>query len=343
MPIRPLLRDIAAPLAADPLVAGGGTPLPSPAWTMDTGLFTSLPAAVSFSRASSGTRFDATGALQTLTTNTARLDYHPVSKAARGLLIEGQRTNLLLNSATLSTQSMTVSATAYTLSFYGTGSVTLSGTSSGTLAGAGAFPARASLTFTPTAGTLTLTVSGNVQYANLEAGSFASSYIPTTGAAATREVDVAGISSLAALSFNESQGTLLLDFEYMAQAATQHLISIDKDSANFISFRRGTGAPSNLIPEILSAGSSTLNFTSPVISPLTRYKVALAYKQDDAAIAITGGGAAQTDSVVTMATGLTSLKLGRDNGGNNPMFGWIRAFAYYPTRLSNALLQTLTA
>ncbi|MFV3388434.1 hypothetical protein ACNFCJ_24020, partial [Pseudomonas sp. NY15364] len=77
----------------------------------------------------------------------------------RGLLIEESRTNLLLNSATLATQSVTVTAVAHTLSFYGTGSVTLSGAATGTLTGTGAGN-RVSLTFTPTAGTLTLTVSG---------------------------------------------------------------------------------------------------------------------------------------------------------------------------------------
>ena len=46
-------------------------------------------------------------------------------------LPEPQRTNLLLNSAALATQGVTVSAaTAYTLSFKGTGTVTLSGVSS---------------------------------------------------------------------------------------------------------------------------------------------------------------------------------------------------------------------
>ena len=106
-----------------------------------------------------------------------------------GLLIESEaRTNLLLNSATLSTQSVTVAATAHTLSFTGTGTVTLSGVSTaGPLAGTGTGENnRVTLTFTPTSGSLTLTVSGTVSNAQLEAGPTASSYIPTTGATATR-------------------------------------------------------------------------------------------------------------------------------------------------------------
>ena len=70
------------------------------------------------------------------------------------------RVNLLLATATFSTQSVTSLATNYTLSFTGTGTVTLSGTATGVLSAG-------SNTFTATAGTLTLTVSGSVTLADL--------------------------------------------------------------------------------------------------------------------------------------------------------------------------------
>jgi hypothetical protein len=70
------------------------------------------------------------------------------------------KVNLLLATATLSTQNVTTTAQNYTLSFVGTGSITLSGTATGTY-NAG------SHTITCTAGTLTLTVSGSVLTADL--------------------------------------------------------------------------------------------------------------------------------------------------------------------------------
>ena len=50
---------------------------------------------ITFTRASSGTFFGSNGLLQTAANDVPRFDYDPVTRAARGLLIEEQRTNLL--------------------------------------------------------------------------------------------------------------------------------------------------------------------------------------------------------------------------------------------------------
>ena len=84
---------------------------------------------------------------------------------ADGLLTFGPN-NQLTNSATLSTQTKTVASNNMILSFYGTGSVTASGVASFTLNGTGAGN-QVYHAFTPTAGSLTLTVSGSVTSAVL--------------------------------------------------------------------------------------------------------------------------------------------------------------------------------
>lgn len=110
-------------------------------------------------------------------------------ESINGFMIEPAGTNLFLNSDSLSTQDVTVTAEPHTLSFYGTGTVTLTGAFSGSLVGTAATD-RVDLTFTPTAGTLTCTVSGTVDYAQIEALDFASSYITSEGTQGARSPDI---------------------------------------------------------------------------------------------------------------------------------------------------------
>jgi hypothetical protein len=138
-------------------------PLPGRVFT-DTAATT--PAA--FGQGVGGLRDGARAVRATQGTSDARPVYgrHPAS---------GLR-NLLGESDTLATQSRTVTAAQHTLSFRGTGTVTLSGAStSGPLVGTGAGDV-VSLTFTPSAGSLTLTVSGTVEVAQLELGAARTAY-----------------------------------------------------------------------------------------------------------------------------------------------------------------------
>jgi hypothetical protein len=188
--------------------------------------------------------------------------------------------NRLLNSATLSTQNVTTVAAPYTLSFTGTGSIQLSGTNTTLLSGTGASD-RVSATFTPTAGTLTLTVTGSVTSAQLELGSTASTYAPTTSAAASNGVGnyawefdgsndsfalgsvpfqmaddhcvIAGVNSRAdaardALSITAASGTPLIKLGIAAGPILQYAL---RDDAGIV--------------DLLSAGSITLG-TNYVIS-----------------------------------------------------------------------------
>ncbi len=107
---------------------------------------------------------------------------HAIQSTAASRPKLSARKNLLLATTTLATQSVTLTATPYTLSFKGTGTVTLTGASTaGPLVGTGAND-RVSLTFTPTAGNVTFTVSGSVTDAQLEYGSAVTPYQRVTTA-----------------------------------------------------------------------------------------------------------------------------------------------------------------
>jgi len=168
-----------------------------------------------FARASTATRTNASGAIESVASNVPRLDYMTAAGTLATcpmLEVEGQRTNLVFPSATATTQTRTVTATAHTLTIYGTGSVTLSGVATGTLTGTGANN-RVALTFTPTAGSLVLTVSGTVTNWQLEAGAFSSTLIETTTATVTRIADSVSISGASAL-IGQTEGTIFIDVDF---------------------------------------------------------------------------------------------------------------------------------
>jgi hypothetical protein len=86
------------------------------------------------------------------------------------------RRNRLLNTATLSTQTVSsVTATPLTVSFTGTGKIDFTTAYTGTLQGTGAGD-RVTATFTPAAGNLVCTVTGTVTLAQCEVGSAATTY-----------------------------------------------------------------------------------------------------------------------------------------------------------------------
>lgn len=144
----------------------------------------------SFSRATVGWYWDKTGVLQSAAIDIPRYNYNPADLTIPPtILLEAASTNLLLNSAVVVTQGITTTAQAYTLSFYGTGTIVISGAATGTLVGTSA-TARVSLTVTATAGTVTLTASGTVVNGQFEAGITATSRIVTVGSPVTRAADI---------------------------------------------------------------------------------------------------------------------------------------------------------
>lgn len=160
---------------------------------------------LSVTRATTATRVNESGVIVDVPANVARIDY---STGQPAILVEPQRTNLVYPSNIATTQVRAVTAVAHTLSFYGTGTVTLSGAFSGSLVGTGTNN-RVSLTFTPIAGNLTLTVSGTVTDWQLEAGSNATSLIKTVSGSVTRNADVISKSGISSL-IGQTEGTILV-------------------------------------------------------------------------------------------------------------------------------------
>ena len=181
-----------------------------------------------------------------------------------------------------------------------------------------------------------------IAYPQLEQGAFVSSVIPTDGAAATRAADNATISSLVSIGFNPNEGTIVAEFEPYTSAAT---------NATVFGVSNGTGSTDAMwyFNEV-GNGNGFINSTTPtqpgrISGPVGGFfasrKVALAYQLDNHALAVDGTLYTRTG---TVPNGLDRMTLGNlTSSVNRQLFGWIRRLTYYPTRLSNAQLQALTA
>jgi len=181
--------------------------------------------------------------------------------------------------------------------------------------------------------------------AQLEAGAFPTSYIPTTTTALTRSADVAAVNTLSPW-YNATEGTLFVQAQDMSDAAhgtsQPRAASINNGTtSNTIDVSR-LPASAQGRARVDDAGANQFNSLNSAWPLATQAKVALAYKVNDFAACL-GGGTVFTDTSGTVPA-VTALSIGNvPVGGGNGWVGWIQRVAYYPRRLSNAELQALTA
>jgi hypothetical protein len=316
---------------------------PQPSLVLDFAGTQTLDSKITFTRSSTATYTNSSGVLTSSAVDTARFDFNPSSLQSLGLLIEQSRTNILLNSllngTNLSTQTVTTTAVPYTLSFYGTGTIVLSGTNISTQVGTGAYPSRKVFTFTPTAGSLILTVTGTVQYAQLEVGSSSTSFIPTGASQVTRATDVATITGSNFSSwYTQGLGTIYSEADWIQTLTTfPGAYSFDDGTTNNAILSYGA----NTINTNSRVGGSNIFLSQSVVLTSTRtfIKNAIAYSNANYASSF-AGAAPTTQASGAVPTGLTRLQIGAYN--NAYLNGHIKNITYYPSVLTSAQLQALT-
>ena len=249
-----------------------------------------------------------------------------------GLLVEESRTNLLLNSAVLATQTRTVTAVSHTLSFYGTGSVTLSGAATGTILGTSDVE-RVSLTFTPSAGSLTLTVAGDVLLADLQAGTFPTSHIPTAGAAVTRAVDAANV--LSAPWFNPVAGTAYVEFNSNSPSGYAFDFYSTTNTDRLI-IRNNAAS----VSAITSVGGAVVSVSNGTGAQTTR-AAAVVYGGGDLSLSVYGGLSSSSSGT---PSDIDALSIGNTKtaAAGFVVNGHIKSISYIPRRLTNDELQAIT-
>jgi hypothetical protein len=278
--------------------------------------------------------------IQYAATNEPRFDHSTTApNACLGLLIEESRTNLVFPSATLTTQTRTVTAVSHTLSFYGTGTVVLSGVAVATVTGTGAYPTRTTLTFTPTAGSLIMTVTGSVTEAQLEAGAFPTSYIPTVAASVVRSADLCTISGAGFTTiYNEPEHSLFVEATGMSHVGFPSYLSFDNSLSAEQSALAGYPLSNRVICTEVDGGT-TVASVQLALTLNQNNKMAGAMKLNSFQVSLNGTLGTE-DTSGTMATA-TSFKIGR-SWGSVVLSGTYKQVKVFKKRLSNAKLQTLT-
>ena len=174
--------------------------------------------------------------------------------------------------------------------------------------------------------------------AQLETGSVATSYIPTTAATATRNADV--ISKTGVSGFiGQTEGCLYAEVDVRNFVGFSRIISISTGiSTNRIEILYNT---TNRITALVVVGGVEVVFISSAINqPLGAYKIAFAYAQDDFVLYVNGNQIGTDTSGAVPAT--TRINIGSAFNDAAQLNDRIRAAAIYPTRLSNAELAALT-
>jgi hypothetical protein len=170
--------------------------------------------------------------------------------------------------------------------------------------------------------------------AQLEAGSGASSYIPTGASQGSRAADSCVMTGTNFSSwFNESEGTFIAQFQTQHQGNTSsaaYLLALDSSASKRLIYLNTTLDTASTFD-----GNLVISAVGDVTGVLA--KVASAYNSSERAL-VANGGTVATGSVAVGYSSATSLGIGLL--ASNSTFKQIK---FFPTRLSNSQLQVLTA
>ena len=175
-----------------------------------------------------------------------------------------------------------------------------------------------------------------------EQGSYATSYIPTTSTAITRNADViskTGISSL----IGQTEGTIYAEIKVnkLIGTASRYIFHISDGTANNRIYMAFSGSSSNILRgRIFNSGTLQCSIDSSTITTTGTYKLALAYKNNDIVFYINGVqiGVDTSASIPTCSR----VDICHNYAGASQLGDNIVNANIFKTRLTNSELQSLT-
>ena len=176
--------------------------------------------------------------------------------------------------------------------------------------------------------------------AQVEAGAFPTSYIPTTTASVVRSADLCSITGSDFTGFyNQSEGTIVgsgLTNSPTTNAGPELFRASDGTNNNRVQIGM-TNFPAQAVrPFITASGTTTYSSTQGTATVGVERKVGMAYKTNDT-ISAFNGTLGTLDTTVTPPTNCNQVALFSGLGN-----GTISSLRYFKKRLPNAKLQTLT-
>jgi hypothetical protein len=189
----------------------------------------------------------------------------------------------------------------------------------------------------------------NLWGAQLEAGAFATSYLPTVASQVTRAADSASmIGNNFARWYNVNEGTLFADAVQNATNTTVTQVASLDDSTvggnnSRVRFYLNNSARSIQLTVYDSAGNLVVDMggNTPLLSQGIFKKSAFALKANDFAQA-SDGGAVNSDTSGAMPTP-NAFGIGNDLVAGSVLNGTIKRISYYNRRLANTELQGITS
>jgi hypothetical protein len=179
-----------------------------------------------------------------------------------------------------------------------------------------------------------------------EAGSYATSYIPTSGSTVTRNADICENAGNADL-FNDNEGVLFAEIAALANDSTYRAVSISDGTldnrvsfyfrleSNRINFRVRT--------DISGTPTDSFNNTYDVSNLLEFNKIALKYKQSDFAVWINGIEVLTgTNGNIFSSGTLNRLSFDRADGGDD-FYGKVKQLMTFNEALTDSELEQVTS
>jgi hypothetical protein len=177
--------------------------------------------------------------------------------------------------------------------------------------------------------------------AQLEAGAFPTSYIPTTTATVTRAADVASITGSNFSSwYNQTEGTVFADVTVLSTAKANQTISFNDGTSNNRIELRPVGMVSPLQVRTDCVVSGVTKYSNAAFDLAGNRRIgALAIKANDFRMQSGASGVSPTSDAMPT---VDRLYLNFATFASGEINGTIKRLTFWPVRLANPTLQAIT-